>query len=187
MYEHRLGLCRLVQERVFRLAEVGWQISMMHSNWVCMTAGSDSFHPCFELSSEEVDKERKIIQQLQDPAIKKFRSAHLEKVLKQREVYLQRHLSSIARCKPPQKMRDDMKRGTAIVKHSVVQSSLCLCIAVLHSTLLCACVSPACLLTFFQTVTPLIIELVTNSRVPCKLQLTLVSASVGHLRSTACC
>lgn len=114
-----------MQERVLRLAEVGWQISMMHSNWVCMTAGSESFHPCFKLSSEEVDKERKITQQLQDPAVKEFRSAHLQKVLKQREMYLQRHVSSIARGKPPQKMRDDMKRGTAIVKHSVVQPSLC--------------------------------------------------------------
>ena len=88
----------------------------MYSKDLCLRAGTDSFHPCWPLSKEELIQERDRIDGIQDPALKSFQHEYLAGILKKRRAYLKNYLKS----NDPNRFRQDMKRGALNIKTSVV-------------------------------------------------------------------
>ena len=108
--------CRCNQETLYRLAEAGWQLSKMYSRDLCLLAGTDGFHPCWPLPTEEVVQPRERIEAIEDPALKSFQLDYLERILKKRKAYHKAYLKS----NDPNHFRQDMKRRALNIKTSVV-------------------------------------------------------------------
>ena len=107
---------RCSQETLYRLATAGWQLSKMFSRDLCLRAGTDSFHPCWPLSKEELAQESERIDAIQDPALKSFQQDYLRMILKKRKAYLNKYLEN----NDTNRFRQDTKRGALNIKTSVV-------------------------------------------------------------------
>ena len=88
----------------------------MFSRDLCLRAGTESFHPCWPLSKEELAQERERIDAIEDPALKSFQQDYLRVILKKRRVYLHNYLDN----NDTNRFRQDMKRGALNIKTSVV-------------------------------------------------------------------
>ena len=102
---------------MLRMAEIGWQLTLMYTNWVVMSAGTESFHPLFPLDHEQLVNLRKVIQSETDPDTRDFHESHLQKILKKRREYEQNYYRASGK---ESTFRKDFERGKTLIKHSVV-------------------------------------------------------------------
>ena len=107
----------MVQDSLLRLAEIGWQLTLMYTEWVINSAGTDRFNPVFELEDGVLETVQEHIRSETDPITKQFWEAHLAKILGKRRAAGVAYDKSSAK---DSKFKKDVERGQSIVKHSVV-------------------------------------------------------------------
>ena len=110
----------MVQENLYRQAEVGWQLSGMYAEQLCLTAGTPDFHPLWNLSQVDIDKTLEDASNIQNQELRDFTRKHIHSVLRKRREYFKAYKGRDAKGESDFKI--DFRQGTSLMKQAAVVS-----------------------------------------------------------------